>query len=79
MCINPAYRVAELQYVLQQSGIRLLVAAPSTRSVDHAAMIEQVRSDCPALEQVVIIGSDAWCQLLVRTEDRAPLADAEPR
>ena len=32
--INPAYRADELAYVVQQAGIRLLVAAPSFRTSD---------------------------------------------
>ena len=40
--INPAYRRHELGYVLNQSGVRLLVAARSMKGVDHAAMIDDV-------------------------------------
>src|SRR3954470_5971919 len=47
--INPAYRSHELQYVLNQSTIRLLVAAPSFKTSDYAAMIDDVRADCPSL------------------------------
>jgi fatty-acyl-CoA synthase len=41
--INPAYRGHELEYVLNQSGVRLLVSAPSFKSSDYAAMISEVR------------------------------------
>src|SRR5215212_6351194 len=47
--INPAYRSHELQYVLGQAGIRLLVAAPSFKTSDYAAMIDEVRGECPTL------------------------------
>ena len=33
--INPAYRTDELAYVVNQAGIRLLVAAPSFRTSDY--------------------------------------------
>jgi fatty-acyl-CoA synthase len=33
--INPAYRAHELQYVLKQSGVKLLVTAPSFRQHDY--------------------------------------------
>ena len=46
--INPAYQRHELGYVLNQSGVRLLVAAPSMKGVDHAAMIDDVAPGCPA-------------------------------
>ncbi|WP_072687383.1 AMP-binding protein [Rhodococcus marinonascens] len=61
--INPAYRAHELLYVLEQSGIRLLVSAPEFKSSDYAAMIETVRPNCPDLQMVVLLGSDDWNQL----------------
>jgi fatty-acyl-CoA synthase len=60
VCINPAYRTRELEYVLNQAGVRLLVAAKSFKTSDYAAMIEQVRPVCPGLEHVVLIGSAEW-------------------
>ena len=39
--INPAYRVNELEYVLNQSGVSFLVAAPSYLTSDYRAMIER--------------------------------------
>ena len=65
--INPAYRTHELRYVLDQAGIRMLVAATSFKTSDYAAMIEEVRGDLQAegrLEQVVLIGRDSWDALL---------------
>ncbi len=61
--INPAYRVHELKYVLNQAGIRTLVAAPSFRTSDYAAMIEEVRGDCPDLQDVLLIGREEWTSL----------------
>lgn len=59
--INPSYRTSELEYVLNQSGIRVLVAATAFKSSDYAAMVEQV--DCPGLERAVFLGSPEWEQL----------------
>jgi fatty-acyl-CoA synthase len=66
--INPAYRVNELEYVLNQSGVSLLVAAPSYLTSDYGAMIDEVwdRVDC---ERVVYlpVGDDPagdWAELL---------------
>ena len=61
--INPAYRTHELEYVLNQSGIRLLVAAVKFKTSDYAAMIEEVRPKCAALEQVVLLDSPEWERL----------------
>ena len=47
--INPAYRSHELAYVLDQSGCRLLVAAPTFKSRDYVAMVDGCGRG-PALE-----------------------------
>jgi fatty-acyl-CoA synthase len=62
--INPAYRVHELRYVLDQAGIRTLVAARSFKTSDYAAMIEQVRPECPALQDVILVGEDDWTSMI---------------
>ncbi len=74
--INPAYRTHELEYVLNQAGISVLVAAPSFKTSDYAAMIEQVRPNCAALRQVVLIGTAEWDALVEsgRGGDAAELA-----
>lgn len=58
--INPAYRRDELQYVLNQSGIRTVIAARSFKKSDYEKMLHGVREDCPELHDVIIIGSPAW-------------------
>ncbi|WP_295701604.1 AMP-binding protein [Lapillicoccus sp.] len=62
--INPAYRSHELDYVLNQAGTRMVIAAPSFRTSDYAAMLEEVRGSVAALEQVVLIGTSSWEELL---------------
>jgi fatty-acyl-CoA synthase len=62
--INPAYRTSELEFVLNQSGCKLLVAAQRLKSSDYAAMIAEVRPRCADLEQVVLLDSDEWRELL---------------
>jgi fatty-acyl-CoA synthase len=70
--INPAYRTSELEYVLDQSGCRLLVAAPAFKSSDYRAMIEEVRPRCEGLERVVFTETGDWDELLAGgTEDIA--------
>ncbi|MEV7511871.1 MULTISPECIES: AMP-binding protein [unclassified Streptomyces] len=77
--VNPAYRSHELEYVLGQSGIRLLVAAPRFRTSDYAAMIEEVRPRCPGLEFTVLFDGPRWEALLERGRagDPAALARAQ--
>ncbi|MFE2332148.1 linear/branched/unsaturated fatty acid:CoA ligase LbuL [Streptomyces coelicoflavus] len=58
--VNPAYRAHELEYVLQQSGITLLVASLDHKSSDYRAIVEQVRARCPALRETVYIGDPSW-------------------
>src|SRR5512133_1778964 len=53
--INPAYRSHELEYVLNQAGVRLLIAAPSFKTSDYSAMITQVRDRCRGLGDVVLL------------------------
>ncbi|WP_290058455.1 AMP-binding protein [Amycolatopsis solani] len=62
--INPAYRSHELEFVLNQAGIRLLVASDAFKTSDYPAMVEEVREKCAALEHVVILGSDTWQALV---------------
>src|SRR5439155_10003111 len=58
--INPAYRTSELEYALQQSGCRMLVAAPSFKTSDYVAMVDEVRPSLPVLERTVFLGSPEW-------------------
>jgi fatty-acyl-CoA synthase len=77
--INPAYRTHELEYVLNQAGVKMLVSAEKFKTSDYVAMIEKVRGDCAALEQVVIIGAPEWDALVESGKggDRAALAAAQ--
>ncbi len=72
--INPAYRTRELEFVLNQSGIRLLVAAEKLKTSDYVAMIAEVRPRCPGLSHVVIIGSPEWRSLVQRGRQADPSA-----
>ncbi|QYN23370.1 AMP-binding protein [Amycolatopsis sp. DSM 110486] len=75
--INPAYRSHELEYVLNQSGVRMLVAADKFKTSDYAAMVEQVRPNCAGLEVVVLLGTDAWTDLMAKGAGGDPEALAE--
>jgi fatty-acyl-CoA synthase len=56
--INPAYLSGELGYALATVGVRVLAAATGFRGADYLAMIKEVRGRCPALERVIVIGTD---------------------
>ncbi|PXY37092.1 AMP-binding protein [Prauserella coralliicola] len=77
--INPAYRSHELEYVLNQAGIRMLVAAEKFKTSDYAGMIAEVRPRCEALTDVILLGSGDWTALLDtgRQADRAGLAEVQ--
>jgi fatty-acyl-CoA synthase len=73
--INPAYRTRELEFVLNQSGTRLLIAAERLKTSDYTAMIAEVRPRCEGLSHVVIIGGQDWQSLIERGRqlDRAAI------
>ena len=62
--VNPAYRSHEFAYVLTQSGVRMLVSAVVHKTSDYRAMIDEVRSQCPDLREVVYIGEKSWDELV---------------
>ncbi len=62
--INPAYRAGELEYVLRQSGTRMLISAQQHKTSDYRALVEQVRDRCPDLAEVVFLDSPDWGGLL---------------
>ena len=75
--VNPAYRTHELAYAVNQSGMRMLIAATSFKSSDYGAMVKDVRPDCPGLERVVHIGTDDWDDLVASGADVPDGAVAE--
>ncbi|MDQ3223331.1 MAG: AMP-binding protein, partial [Gemmatimonadota bacterium] len=62
--INPAYRTSELEYALNQSGCRVLFAAPSFKTSDYVAMVEEVRPRLDRLERTIFLESEVWDGLL---------------
>jgi fatty-acyl-CoA synthase len=66
--INPAYRTHELAYVLNQSGVRTLISATTFKTSDYVAMVEEVRAECPALIDVVVLDTADWDELRGRAE-----------
>ena len=42
VCINPAYRIAELEYALRKVGCRALIVAPSFKTSDYIGMLRSL-------------------------------------
>jgi fatty-acyl-CoA synthase len=70
--INPAYRLHELEYALNQSGCVMLVSAPAFRTTDYTAMLVDLCPELrhaepgklsahriPALRHIVRLGDEA--------------------
>jgi fatty-acyl-CoA synthase len=76
--INPAYRTAELEYVLNAVQCAALVLAPRFKSSDYIAMLEGIPADrLPHLRLRIVIG-DAPSGIM-RFDDIAAHADAASR
>ena len=76
--VNPAYKARELEYALNQSGLRLLLHARRFRQTDYTALLDAVRPRCGALEDTVVIDDD-WKALLTQSPavDDAALIERE--
>ncbi len=75
--INPAYRTHEVQYALEQSGCRGLIAADTFKTSNYRAMVAEVRDQLPALEQVYFLGTEDWTELLGRSGEATSAQVAE--
>ncbi len=74
--INPAYRLSELEYALDKSGVSLLVTAAAFKSSNYVGMLQNLgvgsaeRSKLPALKTVVRMGDEPtagmrpWAELM---------------
>jgi fatty-acyl-CoA synthase len=66
--INPAYRAAELEYALRQSGVSVLLLARRFRQTDYVAMLAEVRQRCPELREAIVLDDD-WADLMATAAD----------
>ncbi len=60
--VNPAFRAAEVAYVLKQSRSVGVVTATEFRGNPMLATIEEIRAECPELREVIRF--DQWSDLL---------------
>jgi fatty-acyl-CoA synthase len=70
--INPAYGLSELDYVLRQSGVRVLVSAGVDGRSDYHSMIRQVASDIESLTTIIYIGESSWDSLELAGDGISP-------
>jgi len=63
--INPSYRSSELEYVLQQSGIKTLFSNATFKTSNYKAIVKTVYNNCPELEQVIYFEED-WNTFLAQ-------------
>ena len=75
--VNPAYRTHELAYVVNQSGLSLLISASSFKTSDYRAMVEETRHECPGLRRVVYLDTDDWQALVAEGESLPERAVSE--
>jgi fatty-acyl-CoA synthase len=68
--INPAYRTHELDYVVNQSGVRLVVSAASFKTSDYRSMLNEI-----GFTDVVYIGEPTWAELAATHGDPARIAE----
>jgi fatty-acyl-CoA synthase len=68
--VNPAYRTHEFAYAVNQSGMRLLIAASSFKTSDYRAIVDQTRAECPTLERTVFVDTDDWAALVAAGQDQ---------
>ncbi len=67
--INPAYRLHELEYVLNQSGISVLVSYQVHKSSNYREMVGRVHSSSPQVRSIVYIGDPTWDELVAAGVD----------
>ena len=66
--INPAYRLAELEYALHVSGCRAVISAQEMKTSKYLEMLQTVRPQTPGLEWIIRMGEG-------RTPDMVNYAD----
>ncbi len=69
--VNPSYRTHEFAYAVNQSGLRLLLAASSFKTSDYRAMVEEVAEQCRTLERTVYVDTDDLAEAGRRGSGRA--------
>ncbi|WP_372729065.1 AMP-binding protein [Nocardioides sp.] len=78
--VNPSYRTHEFAYAVNQSGLRLLLAASSFRTSNYRDMVEEVVAAADSsfpLERTVYVDTEDWAALVTGGEGLQDDAVAE--
>jgi fatty-acyl-CoA synthase len=71
--VNPSYRTSELEYVVNQSGCRVLISARAFKSSDYRGMVDEIAPRCRTLERTVFLDSSDWEELLAAGDNEVSL------
>ena len=63
--VNPAYKAQELKYALNQSEVSLLVMSKGFRKTSYIDILNEVKSSCVHLKDILIIDHD-WNKLIAK-------------
>ncbi|MBW4706807.1 AMP-binding protein [Roseobacter sp. YSTF-M11] len=87
--INPAYRLAELEYALTQTGVRGLITVPTFKTSDYIAMLNELMPELagskpgqlkaqkiPSLRWIITLGETATPGAITHEEVRAGATNA---
>lgn len=75
--IPPIYRGAELAYILADCGAKLIFTPRVFRKHDHAAVIEGLRAELPALRDVVVVRGEGGDLTYEAALAHAPAMEAD--
>ncbi|AKU95390.1 Acetoacetyl-CoA synthetase [Labilithrix luteola] len=80
--LNPAYKTAEIEYALAQSGTSVLFLSRAFRQNDYVKMLAEVRGRCPDLRQSIVFDEPdrpGDFASFLRLAERTPFAALEER
>ncbi len=66
--VNPAYRIGELEFVINQSGISTMIAATQFKSSDYESMLNEVSKKSETLKRVYFLDRD-WDALVEKSSE----------
>lgn len=76
VALNPAYRTREMRFVLEQSGAAALFCADEHRGFDMLTMVQQIRSELPALRDVHSLST--WQEFIATGDTDTTLPEITP-
>lgn len=61
--VNPAYRAHEVEFVVNQAGLRWVFAAQRYKDSDYARLLADAAPSCPGLERVALFDTAGFSEL----------------